>query len=286
MEHHNRAPEGTQRLFRYLSGFFRVPCDFEDAVYLMQLAQGEAVKMGVEFWRSRKLLTAGALFWQLNDCWPVTSWSCLDYEGRPKALYYYARRFYAPLLPVIDFRDGRFAVTVVNDSPSDFQGRIVCGFGHVSGDQKWVQQDAVSVPANSLAVVRTKDASELPPAEPEEHYFWCRLLKDRQEVAKNAWFLLPYKHVEFEPPEWEVNVHQAGPCAFGVDLRCSTFAKGVWLRVHGVEAQFSDNFLDVFAEVPARVEIRTAEPLEPEELRRRLRIRSVAEAQAAGATRA
>ncbi len=170
MEHHNRAWEGTERLYRLLSIYFRVPGSFEDTVYLMQLMQGEAVKTGVEAWRARKFLTAGTLFWQLNDCWPVTSWSAIDYAHRPKALYYYARRFFAPVLPIIDGRGGKFTVKVVNDLPREFAGELVCGFGRLTGDQAWVEKIALSVPANGLTPALEVALDDLPAKDPAHEY--------------------------------------------------------------------------------------------------------------------
>jgi beta-mannosidase len=279
MEHHNRDGGGTEKLYRYLAAFFRVPCSFADTVYLMQLAQAEAVKVGVEYWRSRKFLTAGALFWQFNDCWPVTSWSCLDYKRRPKALYYYARRFFAPVLPVIDQRHGRFTVAVVNDTREEFEGELVCGFATLDGDQAWVERGGVSVPANRAAVAKVKESAELDMSDPTRHFFWCRLLGHDGEVGHNAWLLLPCKHMQLSVPEWEVKVQRAGKRRFAVRLASDTFAKGVWVDVEGTEAGFSDNFFDAFPEVPVSLTITTGTDMEVQELRRRLRIRSAADAQ-------
>ncbi|MHC5034819.1 MAG: glycoside hydrolase family 2 protein, partial [Planctomycetota bacterium] len=277
MEHHERDTEGTERLYRYLSAMFRAPADFGDTIYLMQLTQAEAVKGGVEHWRSRKFRTGGSMFWQFNDCWPVTSWSCLDYARRPKALYYYARRFYSPVLPVVDHRDGQFSVTVVNDRPEDFNGQLICGFGSLSGDQDWVHKCRASVAANSASVVQTKPDEELDMAKAEDRYFWCRLMEGGHEIARNAWFLIPYKHVDFKAPEWDVEVEKTGRREFLVRLASDTFAKGAWLQVEGAEAKFSDNFMDVLPEVAVRIAVTTTTDLEAAELERRLRIRSVAD---------
>jgi beta-mannosidase len=277
MEHHNRDGAGTEKLYRYLAAEFNVPSDFADTVYLMQIAQAEIVKTGVEHWRSRKFRTAGALFWQFNDCWPATSWSCLDYERRPKALYHYARRFFAPVLPVIDRRDGRFTVTVVNDRPDPFEGELVCGCGLLTGDQDWVHRDGVRVGPNAALAVQAKPEEELELSEPERRYFWCRLLEDGAEIARNTWLLLPLKHMQLTSPEWEIEAEKIAPRAFAVSLAAGCFAKGVRLRVDGVEAEFSDNFFDALPELPARVVMKTELDLEGEELARRLRVRSVAD---------
>ncbi len=97
MEHHQRNPAGNSKIINYMTDHFRLPKDFESLVYLTQLLQAECVRTGVEYWR-RNRCTSGALYWQLNDCWPVASWASLDYYGRWKALHYAARRFYAPVL--------------------------------------------------------------------------------------------------------------------------------------------------------------------------------------------
>ncbi len=281
MEHHNRCYAGTERMLRHLGSFFRLPASFVDVVYLLQLTQAEAIKIGVEHWRSRKFLTAGTLFWQFNDCWPGTSWSCVDYEHRPKALYYYARRFFAPVLPVIERRDGTFTVRVVNDRREDFKGELICGFGSLRGDQHWVQRRAISIPANAVAVAQQKSEDGLDLTEPERRYFWCRLIEGTEEIARNSHMLLPYKHMEFEPPEWEVWVEKEDECRFALNIGNSGFAKGVWLREEGIEAEFSDNFFDLFPEVHVRVRLKTASDMSAGEVHRRLRVRSAVEARQA-----
>ena len=85
MEHHNKQVEGPERLFRFMAAHFTVPADWESYFHTGQLLQAEALRCAVEHWRRRKYRTAGALFWQLNDCWPVTSWAVIDSDLRPKA---------------------------------------------------------------------------------------------------------------------------------------------------------------------------------------------------------
>ena len=97
MEHHQRNDAGNSKIINYMTDHFRLPKDFESLVYLSQLLQAECVRTGVEYWR-RNRCTSGALYWQLNDCWPVASWASLDYYGCWKALHYSARRFFAPVM--------------------------------------------------------------------------------------------------------------------------------------------------------------------------------------------
>ncbi len=94
--HHNKQIEGMERLYKYLVSEIGILTELEDIIYASQFIQAEAIKTAVEHFRSRKYKTAGALFWQLNDAWPVFSWSAIDYLKHPKALYYYSKRFFAP----------------------------------------------------------------------------------------------------------------------------------------------------------------------------------------------
>ncbi len=108
MENHQKNSAGNKKILNYMKKRFSIPKDFGKQVILSQITQAEAMKYGVEHWRRNKNdhHCMGSLYWQLNDCWPVASWSSLDYYGRWKALHYFARRFYAPLLPsILEFDD-------------------------------------------------------------------------------------------------------------------------------------------------------------------------------------
>lgn len=106
---------GFARMRHYLDKEFRAPRDFAAMVYLSQVMQAEAIKFAVENMRSRRPRNMGTLFWQLDDCWPAISWSSIDYFGRPKALEFYAPRFYAPLLVTATIENRAVHVTVVSD---------------------------------------------------------------------------------------------------------------------------------------------------------------------------
>lgn len=82
----------------YMSQYFKYPTSFSSLVYASQLMQAQAMRYGVEHWRRNRGRCMGAIVWQLNDCWPVASWSSIDYSGRWKALHYFEKRFFAPVL--------------------------------------------------------------------------------------------------------------------------------------------------------------------------------------------
>ena len=98
MEKHQRNNAANGKIMNYLAQTFRYPGDFDTMLYASQLLQAEAIRYGVEHWRRNRGRCMGAIVWQLNDCWPVASWSSIDYFGRWKALHYAEKRFFAPVL--------------------------------------------------------------------------------------------------------------------------------------------------------------------------------------------
>ena len=98
MEKHQRNASANGRIVSYLSQMYLYPREMTDLVYASQLLQAQAMQYGVEHWRRNRGHCMGAVVWQLNDCWPVASWASIDYYGRWKALHYYEKRFFAPVL--------------------------------------------------------------------------------------------------------------------------------------------------------------------------------------------
>ena len=98
LRHHQRMPQGQERLARYVAESYLLPQSLEDWVEATQRVQADVLRRAVEHWRRRRFATAGALIWQLHDAWPCASWSLIDFYRRPKLAYVAARRFFAPAL--------------------------------------------------------------------------------------------------------------------------------------------------------------------------------------------
>jgi len=115
MLHHQKASDGNGKLERGLEPHFVVPEDLADWHFAMQLNQARAVSLGIEYYRSLRPRNFGTIVWQLNDCWPVTSWAAVDGYGRKKPLWYGMRRSYAERLLSVQPRGAGLVVSAVND---------------------------------------------------------------------------------------------------------------------------------------------------------------------------
>ena len=120
---HQKAMEGDRKLTRGLVTHLPVPDDMDDWHWAMSLNQARAVQVGVEHFRSLSPLCAGSVMWQLNDCWPVTSWAAVDGDGRRKPLFYALRHAHADRLVTVQPRDGGLVAVLVNDTAQPGRSR-------------------------------------------------------------------------------------------------------------------------------------------------------------------
>jgi beta-mannosidase len=114
MLQHQKASDGNDKLHARLSEHFNIPENFDDWIYLMQLNQARAMQTAIEWLRSRSTCS-GALYWQINDCWPVTSWAAIDGYGIEKPLYHATTKFFAPQLLTLQPDGDALAVWAHND---------------------------------------------------------------------------------------------------------------------------------------------------------------------------
>src|ERR1700723_795810 len=161
MQDHQKNHGGNERILSYMLRWYPEPKDFPSFVYLSQVLQAEAIKVGAEHLRRQMPNTMGSLYWQLNDCWPVASWASIDYYGRWKALQYYARRFYDDVLVSPFAHDGKVDVYVVSDKLQLLSGRIHTRLLDFSGKVLTEKTQDVHVPAQSSAVYFALDEKEL-----------------------------------------------------------------------------------------------------------------------------
>ncbi|GAA0436745.1 glycoside hydrolase family 2 protein [Leifsonia naganoensis] len=124
MLHHQKANDGNGKLERGLAPHFAVPEDFDDWHFAMQLNQARAVRLGVEHYRSLRPRCFGTIVWQLNDCWPVTSWAAIDGAGRKKPLWYALKEAYATRLLTIQPGDDGLTLIAVNDGADTWRSPV------------------------------------------------------------------------------------------------------------------------------------------------------------------
>ncbi len=151
---HQKAADGMGKLARGLSGHLPAPTSMDDWHWATSLNQARAVAFGVEHWRSLEPRCSGTIVWQLNDCWPVVSWSAVDGDGRRKPLWYALRRCYAPRLLTIQPRAGSLALVAINDSGEPWSGIVRVSRARFTGDVVAEEEVAVQcAPGESVPIV-------------------------------------------------------------------------------------------------------------------------------------
>lgn len=165
---HQKAMEGNVKLSNGLLPHFRVPEDMEDWHWAMQLNQALAVRTALEHFRSWAPHTMGAIVWQLNDCWPVTSWAAIDGDERPKPLFYALRNAFAPRAVTIQPRDEGLAAVLTNDTAEPWEGEFVARRVSFAGEEIAREARPVSLaPRETLTIALGAEIAEATDASSE-----------------------------------------------------------------------------------------------------------------------
>ena len=199
---------GNPLIHKYLAEQFAGPADFADWVYLAQLNQARAIRTGVEWWRSLGGRCMGTLYWQINDCWPVTSWAAVDGDGRPKLLWYATRRFYAPRLLTIQPDGDGLRLCACNDSPGPWSGRGSVVRMDFAGKVLASQDVTLDVPAWSSQDVAI-DAAIARAGEPARQMVVARV----DDAPAATWFFAPDKDLEYPAPQLTGSLREVSPSA-------------------------------------------------------------------------
>lgn len=245
MEHHQRSGSGNGLMIAQMADTFRMPKDFASLVYLSLILQAEGIRYGVEHWRRNRNRVSGTLIWQLNDCWPVASWSSLDYFGRWKALHYAARRFYAPLLLSVADYDRMLKLHVTSDLVEPVDVLIRWRLETLDGNCMSSGEQTLRAAALADTLVGSYDFSTLVSAENQRRVvFVAEMWQDGRLLARNITPFAANKHLELCKPDLNVQTHAEGK-TLCIDVAAHTLARFVELSIDGMDAVFSDNYFDI-----------------------------------------
>lgn len=264
MEHHQRCGPGNTIIMQYMLDWFRLPTSFEMSLWLSQIQQGMAMKYAIEHWRRSMPRGMGTLYWQINDNWPVASWSSLDYFGRWKALHYMAKEFYAPMLisGLEDLDAGTVKIHVTSDRRSDSAGEAQWTLITASGETVDSGRFDARIAAGTNERVATLDLSTHL-AQRGAHTMLLNLayLEGGEQVGGNLVHFARPKHIDLEEPNIRLDVEPRGERACAVTLTAAKPALWAWLAMDGVALRCSSNYMHLMPGVPVTVEVSAGEPM-------------------------
>lgn len=254
MEKHQRNPAANGKIMKYIAQSYLYPKDFEALVYTSQLLQAEAIRYGVEHWRRNRGRCMGAIIWQLNDCWPVISWSSVDYYGRWKALHYAAKRFFAPVL-LCALEEGeatqypdvnmervspvKQAVTLAVCNETMRAERLTVRWARCRSNAQVLEHGEATLEAPVLSAIQLPEIL-LPEMDATREYVRFALWRDEEMLSFGTVLLVAPKHFAFENPA--LHVWAEGD---EIVVAADAYAKGVSIDNEDGTLLLEDNWFDM-----------------------------------------
>ena len=245
MESHQKCIGGITKLINYTTSKYKYPTDLHSFIYTTQVFQADAIRYGVEHFRRYRGRCMGAVYWQLNDCWPVASWASIDYYGRWKALHYASKRFFAPILLSLHKEDDDITINISNERLSSFEGSIKYGIKDSGFAELYKNEIQVNVNKMSSKDICTENFDQLIGTNVRDKFMYCELLDRNGNVISNTTLIFTEpKFFIFKKADIKTNI-TGGNGEFRIDVQSDGYAKFVELDFENTDVVFSDNYFDL-----------------------------------------
>lgn len=267
MERHQRNGFANGKIMNYMQQTYLYPSDFSTLIYASQLLQADGIRYGVEHFRRNRGVCMGSIVWQLNDCWPVASWSSIDYTGRYKALHYYEKRFFAPIMISCEEEGMMNSGKFLNNYPKDFNKSIRLAVANETWNEEkltvhWAVRNAdasivrsgekeIEVKPFSTTWLEKEDMSDVKVFDQYISYDVCR----GDEVLSSGTVNLSFpKYFHYEDPNLKLSVD-----GNKITVTADKYAKSVEILNEDEDIILSDNYFDMNAGTKT-VEIESGNP--------------------------
>lgn len=293
MENHQKNRGGNQVILDYVSRRYRFPKSQDDLVYLSQLNQAYCMKTGVEHYRRLAPRCMGAIYWQLNDCWPVASWSSIEFTGKWKALHHEARRFNAPALVSAHVPGdegviiGNYRTSTVRevhlytvyDAPASAKGLLRWDLFTLDGDIVLSGKKKVALRHGESVKQQTLDlAKPLAKHTRDRVYLRIALDIDGAVVSEDTVFLAPPRFLDLpKAKKTAVAIKTLSPVKALLSFTSPVFQHRFAFELPGLAHVSGDNYFELYPREKKEVVVEFAKPVTKAALAKKLRFHSLAD---------
>jgi beta-mannosidase len=290
MENHQKNTAGNQIILDYVSRLYRFPKSQDALIYLSQLNQAHCMQTGVEHYRRIMPVCMGALYWQLNDCWPVASWSSIEHTGRWKALQHIARRFFAPALVSAHVPGTETAIIgnyrrttvrevhiyTVYDAPRPAKGVLLWDLFHVDGRILSGGRKNVRLRYGQSVRQQTLDLAKPLATHGRDHlYVRIALEIDGLRVSEETVFLTPPRFVALPKPKTTATIRMLAPQKALLTFRSPVFQHRFAFELPGLPHHSCDNYFELYPNEKKEILVEFAEPVTKTALAKALTFQSL-----------
>ena len=250
----HQKSKGNHYIIEMFERYFQAPKNFESTVYLSQIQQAKAIKTASEYWRTTKPVCQGIIYWQLNDNWPVCSWSSIEYNGNWKQLHYHAKRFYAPVMSCAIPKENKYKLFCVSDLLTEANIVVNIGIYDFSGNLLAEKNHKFKSPKQASIALDPIFVSELP-TKPEECFAVIQTTAETSEQSythENTVFFTAEKNCKLQSAKIKTNIIKVGN-SYQVNLKTDKPAFFVVLETPGIKGTFSDNSFTLLPNEPKTI---------------------------------
>ena len=261
MKAHQKHPVGYETIEEYMKRDYKVPSDFEMYGYVSQLLQADGLKTAIEAHRRAKPVCMGTMYWQLNDSWPVVSWSTRDYFGKKKASYYTVSRAYRDFFISPQMEDDRLKVYATFDEPDNQKANLWIVLADFDGKVLWQEKKQYDFSASRTEIVSdTNLATYLTGVDKSRLFIYTEIKNILGIRAANLYYFVPPKDMKLEKAPIDITTQKTSN-GYYINLYTTKLAKGVFISTP-VNGSFSDNYFDLMPFEVRPIQFTTSEEVE------------------------
>jgi beta-mannosidase len=244
MKSHQRSSIGNKTIEDYMLRHYKKPNTFSDYLYVSQILQSYGVSIGMESHRRNKGYSMGSLYWQLNDCWPVASWSSIDYYGKWKALHYSTKKSFQPILISFYKTENQLELHVISDLYETQEVTLNLTILSLDGEilfqknKDYILDSDSTIKIDSLSMDWVNNNFDI-----NNSLVSASLFKDKKEISSSIYYMSTFKDLKLKKPIIEYEITELHD-VFEISLKSKNLVKNIFVDIDS-ENNFSDNYFDM-----------------------------------------